>query len=273
MAAATRHVGPAAALMLFLSSMVPAASAVEKTKTFSEEDAVAALNDIVAQRSKDGIFHFTDARTGEHLALAFDGIRVVRGLPHYGWFPNVNFHDAAEPKKKYALDFWLKPGGDRLMLMAIRVHKAPQAEGASWMSITRSPLPWWWLPTIERASAVAGMQAWQVMGAVHAKLAAAKSGDDVLPASASGKPLALELIDVVQPVGRSKADGRYFACAEFAAPGTRLARYTADYWLEPKSGTVTFGHLTPSADGLTETSKAATEPRCDVGGVAFDVVD
>lgn len=273
MAAATRRLLSVSALALWLGSMAPAVSAVEATKTFSEGDVTAAVTDVVAQRTKDGAFRFTDPRTGEELALAFDGIRVVRGLPHYGWFPNVNFHDVAQPKRKYALDFWLKPGGDRLALMAIRVHKAPQPEGASWMSITRAPLPWWWLPTIERASAVAGMQAWQVMGSIHAKLADAKPRADVVPTGSNGKPLALELVDIVQPVGRSKGDGRYFACVEFAAPGTRLAKYFADYWLEPKSGTVTFGRLKPQTDGPTEAKKAATEPRCDVGGVAFDVVD
>lgn len=261
------------ALALVLGSVAPAAAAAAAAKTFSEAEVEAAVSEIVAQRSKDGAFHFADPSTGEELKLAFDGVRVVRGLPHYGWFPNVNFHDVAEPKKKYALDFWLKPDGDRLALLAIRVHKAPEPEGTSWMSITRAPLPWWWLPTIERASAVAGLPAWQVMGAIHARLAAAKPADPLLPTSDKGKPLALQLIDVVQPVGRSKDNGRYFACVEFAAPGTRLARYFADYWLEPKSGTVTFGHLTPSADRLTEANKAATEPRCDVGSVAFDVVD
>jgi hypothetical protein len=273
MAAATSRVLTVAALALSLGPLRLAASAAEAATTFSEEDVTAAVKDIVAQRTRDGAFRFTDLRTGEELALVFDDIRVVRGLPHYGWFPNVNFHDAADAKKKYALDFWLKPDADRLNLMAIRVHKAPQRDGISWMSITRAPLPWWWLPTIERASAVAGLPAWQVMGAIHARLATAKSGDDVLPAADNGKPLALELVDVVQPVGRSKADGRYFACVEFAASGTRLARYFADYWLEPKSGSVTFGRLKPQADGLTGTSKAATEPRCDVGGVAFDVID
>jgi len=273
MAAATRRASSAVVLAALLVIAGPAASAVEPARSFSEQDVSEAVDTIVSQRSQDGALRFTDLRTGEQLSLVFDGIRVVRGLPHYGWFPNANFHDASEPKKKYALDIWLKPDDGHLKLMAIRVHKAPQPEGASWVSITRAPLPWWWLPTIERASAVAGMPAWQVMGAIHTKIAEAKRGDGLLPTGAEGRPLALELIDVVQPVGRAKTDGRYFACAEFAAQGTRLARYLADYWLEPKSGTVTFGRLSPQTDGRTDATKAATEPRCDVGGVAFDVVD
>lgn len=249
-----------------------ATSAGAAERSFSEEDVAAAVKDVVGRRTKDGAFRFADPATGEQLSLVYDGIRIVRGLPHFGWFPNVNFHDASELKKKYALDFWLVPDGVHLKLMAIRIHKAPQPEGTAWTSITRAPLPWWWLPTIERASAVAGMQAWQVMGAIHERIANAKPGDGTLPVGGDGKPLALEMIDVVQPVGRAKADGRYFACVEFRAQGTQLARYAADYWLEPKSRTVTFGRLKPEGLG-TEANKAAKEPRCDVGGAAFDVID
>lgn len=248
-------------------------SATAAPRSFTEDDATTAVKSIIAERSKGGAFVFNDPFSGDDLSLAFDGIRVVRGLPGYGWFPNVNFHDATEPRKKYALDFWLKPDGDRLKLMGVRIHKAPRPDGASWMSITRAPLAWWWLPTIERASAVAGVHAWQVMGTIHAKIAEARKGDDLLPAGPNHKPLALELIDVLQPVGKAKTDERYFACVSFRAPGTRLATYSADYWLEPKSGTVTLGTLKPQSAGITDTTKAATEPRCDVGGIAFDIVD
>jgi hypothetical protein len=269
-AAIRRRLGVAVATTLIGGFAIAATAA---PKRFSEDDVAAAVKDIIAERSKDGVFHFNDAATGDELSLVFDGIRVVRGLPTYGWFPNVNFHDAEEPRKKYALDFWLKPDGDRLKLMVVRIHKAPRPDGSSWMSITRAPLPWWWLPTIERASAVADLPAWQVMGAVHSRIVEAKRGDGVVPAGTNGKPLALELIDIVQPVGRSKADGRYFACAQFRIPGSRLATFAAYYWLEPKSGSVTLGSLKPESTGPTEAIKAATEPRCEVGGISFDIVD
>ena len=110
------------------------------------------------------------------MSLVLDDVRIVRGLPVYGWFPNVAFHDKATPAKKYTLDFWLMPHGDKLKLMDIRIHKAPRPDGASWMSLTRAPLAWWWLPTMKRASAVAGLQAWQVMGAIHTRIAEAGAG-------------------------------------------------------------------------------------------------
>ena len=144
--------------------------------------------EVIAERSKDGVFAFRDVRSGDQLSLVLDDVRVVRGLPVFGWFPNVVFHDQDVPAKKYALDFWLKPDGDRLKLMDIRIHKAPQPDGSSWMSITRAPLPWWWLPTIERVSAVVGLQAWQVMGAIHTHIADATKDEAVDLADASGKP-------------------------------------------------------------------------------------
>jgi hypothetical protein len=242
-------------------------------KEYSDEEIAAAAKAAIAERAPDRTLRIFDARTGEHLELVFDDVRIVRGLKGFGWFPNVAFHDKAAPQKKYALDLWLRPDGERLKLVDMRIHKAPKADGSGWMSVTRSPLAWWWLPTMERASAVATMPAWQVMGAIHTKIAEAKRGDSVLPKGAGDRPLGLEVVDVLQPVGRSKADGRYFVCVEFAAPGTQLARYVADYWFEPKSKDVRLGHVAPQKIGSTDAVKAATEPRCDVGGIAFDVVD
>ena len=95
-------------------------------QALTDEEVTAAVRDVIAARSTDGVFPFTDARTGERLDLVLDDVRLVRGLPVYGWFPNVVFHDKAEPAKKYALDFWLKPNGDRLELMHVRIHKVPK---------------------------------------------------------------------------------------------------------------------------------------------------
>lgn len=244
-----------------------AVAAAAAPKALTEEDVTAAVRDVIAARSTDGVFPFTDPRTGEHLDLVLDDVRLVRGLPVYGWFPNVVFHDRADPAKKYALDFWLKQAGERLELMHVRIHKVPKRDGSSWMSITRAPLPWWWLPTMERASAVAGMPAWQVMGAVHLHIAEASTA----PGDAADG--AATLVDILQPVGRSKADGRYFACAEFRKLGTEPAFYSTAYWLDPKTKLVTAGSVTASTNAPAGGSKAATEPHCDIGGITFDIVD
>lgn len=257
-----------AAAALALSAVAAAAD----PKTLTDEEVTAAVKEVIAERSKDGVFAFHDVRSGEQLALVLDDVRVVRGLPVFGWFPNVVFHDKDIPAKKYALDFWLKPDGDRLKLMDIRIHKAPQADGSSWMSMTRAPLPWWWLPTIKRVSAVVGMQAWQVMGAIQTHIVDARKNDAVVLADASGAPLSLQLVDLLQPVGKSKADGRYFACAEFRKFGSEATNYSITYWLDPQTKLVTAGSV-HAMDAGTGERKAAAEPRCDVGGIAFDIVD
>ena len=239
----------------------------------SNEQVTSAVKEIIAQRSRDGVFAFTDARTGEQINLVLDDVRVVRGLPVYGWFPNVVFHDQGEPAKTYALDFLLKQAGNRLELLHVRIHKVPKRDGASWMSITRAPLAWWWLPTLERASAVAPMPAWQVMGAIHLHIAGEERNGAVALSDAAGTPASAEFVDVLQPVGKSKADGRYFACAEFRKLGTEPAFYSAAYWLDAKTKLVTAGSVTAFDNVRSGGSKAATEPHCDIGGVAFDIVD
>ena len=182
------------------------------------------------------------------------------------------FSDRATPAKKYALDFWLRPDKDRLKLAAIRLHKAPKPDGPGWMSITRPPLAWWWLPTMERASAVAGVPAWQVMGAIHAHIADSADGDAIELADVTGKQIALQLVDIEQPVGRSKTDGRYFACAELRKFGTDAGFYSTAYWFDAKTKLVTASSV-KQLDASEAKSKAATEPRCDVGGIAFDIID
>ncbi|MFN3625903.1 MAG: hypothetical protein ACK4TP_17840 [Hyphomicrobium sp.] len=243
-------------------------------KEFSDEDVTAALKAVISERSKNGVFSFTDQRTGDELALVLEDVRIVRGLPAFGWFPNVAFHDSRTPAKKYTLDFWLKPDGDVLKLVDIRVHKAPRADGAGWMTTTRSPLAWWWLPTMKRASAEAGMPAWKVMGAIHSEIAkAAKDKRIPIAVEIGGSTGVLQFVDIEQPVGRSKTDDRYFACALLRKFGTEPVFYSTAYWLDGKTNLVTAGGIRQIDVDRNGGGKAATEPRCDFGGVAFDVVD
>ena len=249
---------------------VTAGAADAATKDLTDEEVTAAVKAVIAERSADGVFAFTDARTGDRLSLVLDDVRIVRGLPIYGWFPNVAFHDKATPAKKYTLDFWLMPHGDKLKLMDVRIHKAPKPDGTSWMSLTRAPLAWWWLPTMKRASAVAGLQAWQVMGSIHTRIAEEEQEGVVTLRDAEGASFPAELVDVLQPVGTSKTDARYFACADFRKLGSEPAFYSTVYWLDPKTKLVAAGRVTPARTGG---SKAAKEPHCDIGGIAFDIVD
>lgn len=88
-----------------------------------------------------------------------------------------------------------------------------------------------------------------------------------------GSVLSLQLIDIVQPVGRSKADGRYFACAILRKFGSEGGFYSIPYWLDAKTKLVTAGSVAPIGQVRGGEDKAAAEPRCDVGSVGYDIVD
>jgi hypothetical protein len=242
-------------------------------KPLTEEDVTAAVTKLIAAGSKDGAYPVYDPRTGETLALVLDDIRVVRGLPDFGWFPDVVFHDKTNEKRKFTIDFWLKPDGDALKLMDVRVHKDAKPDGQSWMMITRAPLLWWWLPTLKRASAVEGMQAWQVMGRVHEHIVAAQKEGAYPLATGDGNAIPTELVAIYQPVGRAREGGRYFACAELRKIGEPSAAYAVDFWLDPDARSVTVGTTRSLEHPRAGTGKAASESPCRFEGLAFDVVE
>jgi len=122
------------------------AAAAMGAKDFTEEDLKKRVDEVIAERSKDGAFVYRDAKLDTDLNLVFEQVKGVRGMEGYGWFANTIFHDQSEPKKQYALDFWFKPEGDKLTLMDIRVQKGPKRDGDGWILVTRTPVAWWWLP-------------------------------------------------------------------------------------------------------------------------------
>ena len=109
----------------FLASKQAAKAA--GAKEFTEEDVNKRVEEVIAERSKDGAFVFHDPKLGADLNLNFEQVKGVRGMEGYGWFANAIFHDKDTPKKQYAIDFWFKPDGDKLTLMDIRVQKGPEA--------------------------------------------------------------------------------------------------------------------------------------------------
>jgi hypothetical protein len=242
-------------------------------KPLTEEEVTAAVTKLIADGSKDGAYSVFDPRTGETLSLVFDDIRVVRGLPDFGWFPDVVFHAKDAPKKKYTVDFWLKPDGERLRLMDVRVHKDAKPDGSSWMMITRSPLLWWWLPTLKRASAVTGTQAWQVMGAIHEHIVDAQMDGAYPLALADGKTVPAGLVAIYQPVGRAKEDGRYFACAELRNIANDGASYAVDFKLDPEARSVEVGTVRQIQDPHADRGKSPSESPCRREGITLEVVE
>ena len=91
-----------------------ARATVAPAKDFTEIDVKQAVDQVIAERSKDGAFVFHDPKLDADLNLVFEQVKVVRGMEGYGWFANVIFHDKDESKKQYAISWspacpW--PGG------------------------------------------------------------------------------------------------------------------------------------------------------------------
>ena len=160
-------------------SVAPSASG--PTKSFTEDDVYKRVAEVIAERSKDGAFVFHDPKLDADLNLVFEQIKIVRGMEGYGWFANAIFHDKDVPKKQYAIDFWLKPEGDKLTLMDIRVQKGPKQDGDSYYMVTRMPVAWWWLPVQEHPGDMEVTRAWQVMGAIHDYIATHKDANGDVP--------------------------------------------------------------------------------------------
>jgi YHS domain-containing protein len=242
-------------------------------KTFTERDVDKRVNEVITDRSKDGVFVFHDPKLDADLNLVFDDIKIVRGMEGYGWFANVIFHDKDQPKKQYAIDFWFKPQGDKLTLMDIRVQKGPKREGDGWIMITRLPVAWWWLPVQEHPGSIEGARAWQIMSAIHEYIIENKdkNGDLPIKDDKTGKVLPLEFVEIHQPVRHLKKNGEYFACTDFRKPGSKDEYYDIDFWVNEKSGKLKVDNVKIHKVPVQEDGIWTQVPRYTFEGMDFDV--
>ncbi len=203
-----------------------------------EAEVKQAVDKIIAERSKDGVFVFHDPKLDADLNLVFEQVKIVRGMSGYGWFANTIFHDKDEPKKQYALDFWFRPDGSELKLMDIRVQKGPRRDGDEWIMVTRLPVAWWWLPVSEHPGDMEVVRGWHIMSAIHNYIAANKNEDGAieLKDEKTGETIPLEFVEIHQPVRRLKSDGQYFACTDFRKVGSKDEYYDVDFWVDDKTG-------------------------------------
>ena len=237
-----------------------------------EEDVNKAVAATLAERSKDGTFVFHDPKLDADLNLIYEQIKIVRGMSGYGWFANVIFHDKDNDKKKYAIDFWYKPEGDKLTLMDIRVQKGPKQEGDGWIMVTRMPVAWWWLPVQEHPGDMEVTRAWQVMSAIHRYIATHRE-DGVLNLKddKTGETIPLEFIEMHQPVRRLKSDGHYFACTDFRKAGTKEEYYDIDFWVNQKGGKLEVDDVKIHKVPVQEDGIWTQVPRYTFEGMDFDV--
>jgi hypothetical protein len=255
-------------------SATPAPGA-KATKEFTEDDVDKRVQEVIAERSKDGAFVFHDPKLDADLNLQFEQIKIVRGMEGYGWFANVIFHDKDEAKKQYAIDFWFKPEGDQLKLMDIRVQKGPKQEGDGWIMITRMPVAWWWLPVQEHPGDTEVTRAWQVMSAIHSYIATHKDANGALEIKddKTGETLPLDFVEIHQPVRHLKKEGEYFVCTDFRKPGSKDEYYDIDFWVNQKGGKLQVDNVKIHKVPVQEDGIWTQVPRYTFEGMDFDVTN
>jgi hypothetical protein len=274
----------ATALVVALCSCAPAFAASEPAQVaeaskggndLGEADVNKAVAATIAERSKDGAFVFHDTKLDADLNLNFEQIKIVRGMEGYGWFANVIFHDKADDKKKYAIDFWYKPEGDKLTLMDIRVQKGPKQEGDGWIMVTRMPVAWWWLPVSEHPGDAEITRGWQVMSAIHNYIATHKDdkGNLQVKDDKTGETVPLEFIEMHQPIRHLKKDGHYFACTDFRKPGSKDEYYDIDFWVNQKGGKLSVDDVKIHKVPVQEDGIWTQVPRYTFEGMDFDVTN
>ena len=244
-------------------------------KEFTEADVNKRVEEVIAERSKDGAFVFRDPKLDADLNLEMDQIKGVRGMEGYGWFANVIFHDKDTPKKQYAIDFWFKPDGDKLTLMDIRVQKGPKQDGDSYYMVTRMPVAWWWLPVQEHPGDMEVRRAWHVMSAIHNYISANKDekGNVLVKDDKTGETVPLEFIEMHQPVRHLKKGGQYFACTDFRKPGSKDEYYDIDFWLEDKAGKLQVADVKMHKVPVQEDGIWTQQPRYTFEGMDFEVTN
>ena len=219
-------------------------STEEAMQNFDSNDAETVVKAYVDEQLKanGGVFPFEDALNGDKLKLAFDGIDFTRTIDGYGFFPDVKFHDAKDPQKKYLIDFWVAPAKGQLVIQETRIYQAPQQQEGKWVTTARQPIPWWWIPASEHPGHVAEKRSWEVMSAVEqsALQTTLKDGGVFkLKDDKTGKDLSLQFIDTHQPIRKLDDNGHFFACTDFRAAGTKDQIYDVDFWITEKDGKMT----------------------------------
>ena len=271
------RVAGAAALAVGLCLFAVSPAIAADYPDFNEESVTKRTEQVIAERSQDGVFVFHDPKLDADLHLIYENVKVVRGMRGYGWFANAIFHDKEEPKKQYALDFWFKPqpAGDDLDLIDIRVQKGPKRDGDNWIMVTRLPVAWWWLPVQEHPGDMEVTRAWHVMSAIHNYIAANKDekGNLVVKDDKTGEAIPLEYIEMHQPVRRLKQDGQYFACTDFRKPGSKDEYYDIDFWLDEASGKLKVTDLKMHKVPVQEDGIWVQEPRYTFEGMDFEVTN
>ncbi len=193
-----------------------------------------------------GLYPLYDPLTKKTESVVFKEIQMMRTLHGYGFFPDVIFHDKNEPDRKYWVDFWLKPKGEKdLELIETRIYKGPRKSGSEWQLMTRQPVPWWWIPASEHPGESEHKRGWEIMSAIEQYIIEQRDENGMIKLTVpdSGEQVSLEYIGLHQPVRRLKDNGRFFACTDFRKEGSENEYYDVDFWLDDVTGNIKVGDV------------------------------
>lgn len=233
-----RYAGATGLAVAFCLVATAPAMAVKDYSDYDDPDVIKRAEEVIAERTKDGVFIFRDPKLNTDLNLIYERIKIVRGMRGYGWFANAIFHDKDEPEKQYAIDFWFKPTDADLALIDIRVQKGPKRDRDGYYMLTRLPVAWWWLPVSEHPGTTEDTRAWHVMSVIHNYIVKNKNEDGVfeLTNPETGETIPLEFVEMHRPIRYIKKDGMFFACSDFRKVGTENEYYDIDFWVDEKTG-------------------------------------
>lgn len=218
---------------------------------------------IDAKASQGKIFRYKDQLADATLELQEDQVRMVRRIHGYGYFVDVDFHAKDEPGKAYDLDFWLKPTGEKLEVVDVRIHKAPKRDGDTWKLVTRNPIPWWWIPATEHPGETEEKRSWQVESVVHEYIAGkVKDGVYTSHDDKTGQDRALEFVEIHKPLRKLEGKG-YFACTDFREAGSKDKFYDLDFWLVEKDGKLEVSEVRIHKEPKEEDGVFVQVPRYD----------
>jgi hypothetical protein len=222
-----------------------------------------------------GLFVVDDAVEGQSLPLKFEKVDFVRTIHGYGFFPDVVFTSRDEPAKKYLVDFWVRPELGKLTIVDTRIYKAPTKEGDTWVSVTRSPKPWWWIPASEHPGKSEVKRSWEVMSSLDDHIAQELKKDGghyKLKDDKTGEILNLDFIGIHQPVRKLKGDGKFFACTDFRKAGSKDEFYDIDFWMDEKTGKITVDEVRVHKVPVLTDGNFVQIPRYNFDPKTFDVV-
>lgn len=243
---------------------------------YTSADAQSLVDDVIKKSAEKngGVYPLNDAVTGQTIPLVYDKIDFTRTIHGYGFFPDVIFHAKDDPAKKYLVDFWVRPQGGKLAVLDVRIYKAPKKEGASWITMTRQPKPWWWIPASEHPGESEVKRSWEVMSAIESHVITGRGPDGsiTLKDDKTGEDITLEFVGLHQPVRRLKENGKFFACSDFRKKGTTDQFYDVDFWIDEKDGKLKVTEARIHKVPVLEDGSYTQVPRYNFDPNTFDVV-